>query len=712
MKLKKFAVAALVAATVVTLASCKQEKVTYGSMETHYSGTLKSGFTSLANENENGALDVENNTYTVAGKTVKTKPVYKTFYQTETSNDKFNYLTNQWQQNSDQYCNMVDGLVSNDRYANVVGALALGYKTEIVGDKEVWTFQLKEGVKWVDNKTGKEVAEVKADDFVAAIEYVLNPINASKTAGIVTGILDGAEEYMVSKADEDKTNDKSFDTVGVKAVDDYTLQYTLFEPTPYFMTSLTYSPFLPVNREYLESEGTDFGKSENNILVNGAFRMTKHQNESKIELTKNDLYWDAKHVYVGKVIEKFLPSTATSVDIRKWYESGVIDGFAPNARDEVGYKKYVLGEDGTGSVKNPASPDCNAVQSAADRTFNGFFNFNRKVYDYSTDQSKSKTDAQKAATATALKNVNFRKGFLYGLKVEEYLKIYNPKAPIEFLGRSYTIRDLCSADGKDYCDYLDYVYNEKQGTTGVSLTGINNGSDPIYDSEKAKQFFQTAKTELLAAGLKESDFPIRIDVVKTETVEDQPYETATFAPLKEAGQGVVEIVELIAGSDALYDEWITEKANYDYNMLTGWGPDYADPKTFLHTYIENGDSVMYFGFDDAATNADVAALQHEILGDYTAAYELGAQITDSTRLAERYQKFAEAEYKLIYEDAIIIPWLTNTGWRASVSKIVPYAAKKASYGLSSTKFSDIIVSSEAISKEVRAAIKADYDSKK
>lgn len=712
MKLKKLTFAALATvASVITLASCNQNSVSYGSMEKHYSGSLKAGYTSLANTNENGKLDVANSTYTVAGKTIKTSPVLKTVYQTETSNDQFNYLTNQWQQNSDQYCNMVDGLVANDKYANVVGALALGYKTEIAGSKQIWTFQLKEGVKWVDNKTGEEKGEVKADDFVAAIEYVLNPINNSKTAGIVSGVIDGAEDYIKSLSNTDKTDDKSFDTVGVKAIDDYTIQYTLFEPTPYFLTCLTYSPFLPVSRAYLESQGTEFGKSENDILVNGAFRMTKHTKESKIVLTKNDMYWDAEHVYVGQVIQKFVPSTATSADIRKWFESGDIDSFSPNAKDERGYKKYVLGEDGKGSVKAPASDNCCAVQSVADRTFNGFFNFNRQAYEYK-DSSKAKTNAQKNATKIALQNVNFRKGFLYGLNVLEYLKIYNPKAPIEFLGRSFTIRDLCTADGKDYVDYLNDVYNREQGTTGVDLTGINNGSDPIFDKAKAAEFFQAAKEELISSGkLTASDFPIKVDVVRTETVEDQPYEDATYAPLKEAAAGVMDLVLQIAGDDTTYDKWVTEDANYDFNMLTGWGPDYADPKTFLHCYVEDGDNVMYLGFGDTS-DPEVAALQTSILGAYTEKFNEGAAITDATKLAERYQKFAEAEYKLIYEDAIIIPWLTNTGWRASVTKILPYHAKRASYGLSSTKFSDVIVSTEVVTKELREAIKADYDSKK
>jgi hypothetical protein len=95
MKLKILTFAALATVTtVVALASCGQNSASYGSMEKHYSGSLKAGYTSLANTNENGKLDAANSTYTVAGKTIKTYPVLKTVYQTETSNDQLNYLTN------------------------------------------------------------------------------------------------------------------------------------------------------------------------------------------------------------------------------------------------------------------------------------------------------------------------------------------------------------------------------------------------------------------------------------------------------------------------------------------------------------------------------------------------------------------------------------------------------------------------------------------
>ena len=155
---------------------------------------LKEGYTSLDGEYENGPIDSEGY-YTVGGKKIKTKNEYKTTYVTEIDNYKLNYLTNTWTYNSEHYTNMVDGLVENDKYGNLKGALAKGYKQSAKGEKDVWTFQLKEGVAWVDNKTGAEYSEVVAQNFVDGIKYVLNPANASGTVGIVMGLIDGSAEY-------------------------------------------------------------------------------------------------------------------------------------------------------------------------------------------------------------------------------------------------------------------------------------------------------------------------------------------------------------------------------------------------------------------------------------------------------------------------------------------------------------------------------------
>ncbi len=717
MKFKKLAFMGLSLAAIIGAASCKSstdgKNVDPDSVAEYVPGTevaTPEGFTSLANTNSNGAIDSDGY-YTVGSTKIKTKKEYKTVYTTEPTKDKFNYLTNQWTYNSEHYTNMLDGLVENDKYSNIVGAMATSYKTTNNEDgTQTWTFKIREGVKWVNNKTGEVVATVTANDWVAGLRYVLDPINGSGTAGIVTGLIKNSKEYYDGLATTaDATDDISFDKVGVKATGTFELEFTLYEPTPYFLTSLTYSPFLPVNEKYLDEAGTEFGATENNILVNGAFRITERVTENKIVYSKNTHYWDLNHVYVDTITKRFVPGTATSADIRKWYESGEIDGFTVNSKDTEGYKKYVTGEDGTGTIQNPYSSECNGILSTGDATYVGYFNYVRSTYEY-TKPEDAKTDAQKAATQKALLNVNFRKGFLYGFKVEEYLKMVNEFAPLQYLMRGYTIKELCAADGKDYVDYVTEVFNKKQGTTGVSLYGIENGSDPVYNATKATEFFNTAKTELKAAGLTDSDFPIRIDVIGDMDVETQAFEKTAYATIEAASSGLVKIVYNVPSTSDENSDWGSIHPNYDFSMYSGWGPDYADPNTFLHTFSIGGDMVYSLGFNQA--NDTEIALEKQVLGEYDALYRKAAAITDASKLVERYQAFAEAEYKLIYEDAIIIPWYTKTGYYATVSKTVPYQAGKATYGLTSDKLKNVIVSESVITKEIRAAVKANYDSNK
>ncbi len=264
MKFKKFAFMGLSLAAIIGAASCKSstdgKNVDPDSVAEYVPGTevaTPEGFTSLANTNTNGAIDSEGY-YTVGSTKIKTKKEYKTTYTTEPTKDKFNYLTNQWTYNSEHYTNMLDGLVENDKYSNVVGAMATSYKTTNNEDgTQTWTFKIREGVKWVNNKTGEVVATVTANDWVAGLKYVLDPINGSGTAGIVTGLINNSKEYYDGLATtEDTTDDISFDKVGVKATGTFELEYTLYEPTPYFLTSLTSSPnSVPASSRYFSLTG-------------------------------------------------------------------------------------------------------------------------------------------------------------------------------------------------------------------------------------------------------------------------------------------------------------------------------------------------------------------------------------------------------------------------------------------------------------------------
>ena len=191
MKFQKLALAAIGILVVSSLAGCGSKKkdvevdVDY---ELAAPGQLAEGFTSLANEHANAPLNADG-TYVADGHTFKIKDTLKTTYTAEPNRAFFNYLTNQWTINSYHYCNMVDGLVENDKYSNVVGALALGYKvTENADGTESWQFQIRENAEWVDNKTGKYYGKVEAQDFVDSAKYVLDPNNASGTVNILFDI--------------------------------------------------------------------------------------------------------------------------------------------------------------------------------------------------------------------------------------------------------------------------------------------------------------------------------------------------------------------------------------------------------------------------------------------------------------------------------------------------------------------------------------------
>lgn len=705
-------------------------------------GDLIEGYTSLANNFANGPI--VDGKYTAGGIQFETKNELKTTYATEPTGDMFNYLKNTWTYNSYHYCNMVDGLVENDKYGNIVGALAIGFKVTANEDgTETWSFQLRKNAIWVENKTGKKYADVVAQDFVSGAMYVLDPANGSGTSNLMTSFIAGAEEYYAALAAfeaGESQEEPDFADVGVKAVGDNIVEYTLIESTPYFASVLTYSPYLPVNAEYVESEGTDFGTTVNNILVNGAFRITEHTFESKMVYTKNESYYDKEHVYLDKVTRTFVPSTAALSTTREWYEAGTIDSFSVNANDEEGWNKYVVGQDESGSLKNPYDPSCNAIQSYDSATYIGYFNYNRTFYEFSPEATTT-TAAQRRDTTEALINKDFRKGILFGMDVSKYLLRFGEENAINFLMRGYTNKELASAGGKDYTDYVNEVFNEKQGTTDVSLIGIDNGSDPVYNKDKSGNFFNAAHAALKD---KVSGFPINIDYLGSMNVKLQAFEKAMLDSLEDSSKitvngATVQMLKINYNVPATEDQntsWGSIHSNFDFSLWSGWGPDYADPNTFLHTFAIFGDMVDYMGFPtsraDLATwelseyapqryqalvngedaSAAVAKFQEDVLGAYNALYLEAAAITDGTKLVERFQKFALAEYTLIYEEGLMVPWLSQNGYYASVSKTVPWQAGRASYGLTSDKFKNVVATPNAITKEQRAAVTAEYEARK
>ncbi len=687
-------------------------------------GTLKEGYTSLENQAANPQID-ESGNYTVAGQTFSTKNTYNSIFQTEP--DSYNYLSTPWQYNALHFVNMVDGLISNNQYGSTYGGLALGYKvTENADGSETWTFQLKEGVKWINNEDGKVYGEVKADDFVCGLEYVLDPINSSEFAYLPCGVIKNAQDYYSSKAaylKDPTVKVMDFSEVGIKAVDDYTIEYTLVEPTPYFLTCLTYSVYYPVSRSWLDEKGSAFGETQNDILVNGAFRLTNHVASSKSVFTKNPYYYDVEHVYVDNVNLAFIGKSASIDQARKLYENGTIDSFNVQSTDTEGYTKYVTGTDGSGSTNNPVDPNCSPVASTDQFCFIAYFNYIRTNYEYDNVAHK-KTSSEKEDTQKAILNTDFRKGFLYGLNVMEYLKYYNQGDPVQRLNRTYTVKGLAQdKNGKDYTSYVEDEFNKQQGTTDVKLIGTDisesgSSEDPIYNAEKAKEYFHKAKEALAQEGVTAEH--IYIDVIGAMDPTEFGYQQAMFKSIENNSDGWIVMNVSTPTSNDQDSKWGNKDNNYDFSMQMGWGADYGDPKSFLHTLvgetfdsegncIDIGDNLSYLGFTGDKSEKE---LSDKLLGNYTNLYNEAIKFNTKENYSERLSAFAKAEYDLIYEDAIVLPWYTRSGIYNVVGKVIPHQGSQANYGNNSDKFVNTVVSSAAITRAQREAIEKDYKTHK
>ena len=223
---------------------------------------------------------------TEAAVPVAENAVYRGLYASEVTT--LNYLITTQENEMKIAANVVDCLVEYDNLSNIEPALALEWSSN--EDATVWTFQLRQGVKWVD-KDGNEKGEVTAHDFVNSAHYVCDANNAAAGASQYTSIVAGAEEYnewtayqlalptAVDGVDEngnavklvknddgeeevlEEAPEATLDAIGVKALDDYTLEYTLTKSCPYFVSMVSTGPFMPSNAAFMAECGDKFGTS-------------------------------------------------------------------------------------------------------------------------------------------------------------------------------------------------------------------------------------------------------------------------------------------------------------------------------------------------------------------------------------------------------------------------------------------------------------------
>lgn len=594
-------------------------------------------------------------------------------YVYSTDINSLDYTFSSRQTNSDHFANFVDGLLENDRLGNLKPALATSW--EVSDDGLTYTYHIRKGVKWVDNE-GNEYAEVKAQDWVTALKHAVDA--KSETLYVVQDSIKGLDDYI-----NGKTTD--FSSVGVKAVDDYTLQYTLNRPETFWNSKLTYGVMYPINEEFLKSKGKDFGKpTADSILYNGGYILANNTAKSVIEYKKNESYWDKKHVYIDNVKLTYFDGSNPD-SLFKEFDQGnySVARVFPNSG---GYKdvEAKFGDNVIYSMPNGS-------------TFNMTFNFNRIAY----SATSKKTDAEKDSTHKAIMNKNFRLALEFAINKPEYRAQSVGKTGAEKgIRNMLTPSEFVTVDGKAY----GAVVEEKLKALDKETFGkvkLEDGQNGWYDADKAKELIEKAKSELQGQGVQ---FPIHLDLPQSETSEINVNQAKSLKHSIETALGsdnVVIDIQLLnddAYYAATYQATTAADADYDISTASGWGPDYQDPSTYLDIYnSRTGAQLQNLGLEPseiAKDNPSAEIVKELNLAEYDALLDKAAAITSQEDINKRYEAYAEAEAWLT-ANALQIP-IQSGGATPSVTKIKPHTAEFAWAGLSSSKFKYIKVLDKAV----------------
>ncbi len=506
---------------------------------------------------------------------------------------------------SEAIINTYDGLYEYDMENVLKPALAESYT--VSEDGLTYTFTLKSGLKWVDSQ-GREVADVKADDFVAGMQHMMDA--AGGLEYLVQGIIVNATEYLGGEVD--------FSEVGVKAIDDTTLVYTLEQPTSYFMTMLGYGVFAPMSREYYTSQGGQFGadfdssaesytygKTPDNIAYCGPYVVTNATAENTIVFAANEAYWDAENINVKTLTWLFNDGSEATKAYTDML-AGVIDGCNLNAasleiaRGDGNFDKY-----GYTSLTDATS-------------FMAFYNVNRSQMTNINDPAKgvsAKTEDDVVRSNAALRNVHFRRALSFALdrgaynaqtvgEDLKYTSLRNCYTPGTFVSLEEEVTVSINGTDKTYPagTYYGQIMQDQIDADGVKMIvwdptadggiGSSDGFDGWYNVENAVAEMAVAIEELAAIGIEiTAENPIYIDLPYYSGSEvygnrAQAYKQCIDSAFE--GKVIMNLVTCETAQDWYYAGYYTDfgsEANYDIYDVSGWGPDYGDPATYLDTFL-------------------------------------------------------------------------------------------------------------------------------
>ena len=570
--------------------------------------------------------------------------------------------------------NVVDGLLENDEYGNLVPSLAEDWS--VSQDGLTYTYKLRKGVKWYTSE-GEEYAEVTAHDFVTGLKHVAD--GKSDGVTLIQNSIKGLNEYMTGE-----TND--FSTVGVKALDDYTVQYTLNAPESFWNSKVTSATMLPVNEEFLKASGKNYGAvSPAGILYNGPYILKTLTSKSLIEYEKNPNYWDKEKVKIEKVKLTYYDGSDQESLIRS-FSSGV-------------YTTARIFPSSSNFASTLEQYGDKITYSPQDSTSYYFtFNVNRQSY----NKTAKTSEEEKTSTKEAMLNKDFRQAINFAFNRHSYAAQLNGEDGADKIIRNSLVPDnFVQAGGKNFGDIAQAeLVNYGDQWKSVELV---DGKDTIYNPDKAKASFEKAKKELEAKGV---TFPIHLDVPVEQTDTIAVQQSNSFKQSIESTLGSENVVIDVLQMTDNEKESITSQArvpaqkDYDLNS-TGWAPSYQDPASYLNIMDpKTGSAMKHLGITKGKDKEVVAQLG---LDEYKKL--LDDAVSETNDLDKRYEKYAKAQAWLT-DSSLLMP-TASSGGSPVVSNVVPFSKPYSQVGIKGDPyiFKGMKLQKEIVSaKEYQAAL--------
>ncbi len=543
----------------------------------------------------------------------------------------FNVLHSQTAEDGESLIQWVDGLCETDNMGRLTPGIAKEWGTNDGG--LTWTFNLREGVKWVDWQ-GNEMADCGSEDFATGLEWVLNyHKNQAANASMPMELIKGATEYYeyTKNLSEEEAfaltsgeGSKFMEMVGIETPDATTVIYHCTTNKPYFDTLAPYCALFPLDQGAVDAIGGPkaYAAADNTgIWYNGPYTCTEYIHANSTLFEKNPMYWDTESYRFDSVRFMYVDSADTMYTL---YQNGEID--------------YVgLTEANLNTIYNDPNHEFNDNLVPTIRrkySYQFHFNYDKHNEDGTLDMNWNK----------AIANLNFRKALWTGMNFEDYNKRTNAIDPLSLENNYYTMEGLVyTSEGKDYTalvnDYLGLP--AKTGERYVRL-----------DDAKRDEYKAAAMEELAAEGV---TFPVKMTYY-IQGSNQTSLDSANVLADTFKNSNLSDMVELEIKTYVSSSTQEVRNPRLHSVMLNGWGADYGDPMNYLAQEIKDYDNAWYATAYSNINDVEVAAWSEDLHAAYDEftklVWEADAIVDD---LDARYDAFAKAEAYML-ENVLVMPY--------------------------------------------------------